>query len=93
MTIIGRTLDCHEQCPRGTCLFIQGINENEKVNNDKVVIKIQENEIPIGNIYHWLRQMPLSLRKKPGVELSLQLVNLLVTMSGSQFFEEKNLEM
>ena len=37
--------------------------------------------------------MPLSLRKKPGVELSLQLVNLLVTMSGSQFFEEKNLEM
>lgn len=93
MTIIGRTLDCHEQYPRGTCLFIQGINENEKVNNDKVVIKIQENEIPIGNIYHWLRQMPLSLRKKPGVELSLQLVNLLVTMSGSQFFEEKNLEM
>ena len=55
MTIIGRTLDCHEQYPRGTCLFIQGINENEKVNNDKVVIKIQENEIPIGNIYHWLR--------------------------------------
>ena len=87
MTIIGRTLDCHEQYPRGTCLFIQ------KVNNDKVVIKIQENKIPIGNIYHWLRQMPLSLRKKPGVELSLQLVNLLVTMSGSQFFEEKNLEM
>ena len=52
---MGRTLDCHEQYPRGTYLFIQGINENEKVNTDKFVIKIQENEIPIGNIYHWLR--------------------------------------
>ena len=86
---MGRTLDCHEQYPRGTCLFIQGINENEKVKTDKFVIKIQENEIPIGNIYHWLRQMQLSLRKKPGVELGLQLINLLITMSGSQFFEEK----
>lgn len=86
---MGRTLDCHEQYPRGTCLFIQGINENEKVNTDKFVIKIQENEIPIRNIYHWLRQMQLSLRKKPGVELGLQLINLLITMSGSQFFEEK----
>ena len=86
---MGRTLDCHEQYPRGTYLFIQGINENEKVNTDKFVIKIQENEIHIGNIYHWLRQMQLSLRKKPGVELGLQLINLLITMSGSQFFEEK----
>ena len=86
---MGRTLDCHEQYPRGTCLFIQGINENEKVNTDKFVIKIQENEIPIGNIYHWLRQMQLSLRKKLGVELGLELINLLITMSGSQFFEEK----